>query len=111
MTARSDQTRDGRYVQGGNVERFTDRLGWWERRVFSSSPTDVVVTIDPKYNGRPDLMAFDAYGKPWLAWIILQYNNIVDINVEFVQGRVIKLPTVGRINREFLTKPQYVSPL
>lgn len=111
MALRSDQVRNSRYVQGGTVERFPTRLGWWERRTFASSPTDIEVTIDRKYAQRPDLMAYDAYGKPWLAWVILQYNNIVDINEEFISGKVIKLPTNFRVNTEFLTNTQNVTPI
>jgi len=104
--ARSDQQRDGRYTQGAvTVDSFPNRIGWWERRVFPSDTSDVPITISSVYAGRPDLMAFDAYGKATLAWVILQYNNIVDINLEFVTGATIKLPLPQRINTDFLTQP------
>jgi len=107
--ARSDQTRDGRYVQGGTVEQLRDRLGWWERRIYAPSVTDIKLTITPRYAVRPDLLAYDVYGKATLAWVILLYNNIVDINLEFAEGKEILLPTRERVQTEFLTKPLVVS--
>lgn len=103
--ARSDQIRDGRYVQGGSSEQLEDRIGWWDRRPFAPSVTDVTLTITTRYAKRPDLLAFDAYGKATLAWVILQYNNIVDINEEFIEGSQIQLPTRERVMTEFLTRP------
>lgn len=103
-TARSDQVRDGRYVQGGTPDQFSNRIGWWERRAFAPSVTDVVLPLPARYALRPDLLAYDVYGKATLAWVILQYNNIIDINVEFVQGATILVPTRERVQTEFLTK-------
>lgn len=105
---RSDLVKDSRYSQGGEVEVLQSRLGWWERRIFEMSVLDVPITISRKYDKRPDLMAFDAYGRANLAWVLLQYNNIVDINEEFVEGKEILVPTAQRVLTEFLTKTQKV---
>lgn len=104
MAVRSDQVREGRYVQGGTPEQFRNRLGWWERQVFPRSRTDIQLTLTPRYAFRPDLLAFDVYGKSSLAWVILQYNNIVDINEEFAEGKQILVPTRARVVTEFLTR-------
>lgn len=102
---RSDLNRTGRYVQGGVSDSFSDRIGWWERRILAKSSSDVAITITARYHKRPDLLAADLYGRPTDQWVILQLNNIVDINVEFVQGKQIVVPTKQRMNQEFLTKP------
>lgn len=100
---RSDQRRDGRYVQGGKVDVKGNRLGWWERRIFPKAHSDIQYTITKKYTGRPDLLAYDMYGRANLQWFILQYNNISDVNVEFVEGAEILLPTSQRVFGELLS--------
>lgn len=97
---RSDKARSGRYVDGGAVEAYPTRIGWWERTVLATSVTDVTLTIESKYDKRPDLMSYDLYGRANLQWLILQYNNIVDINTEFVEGAQITLPTRARVFSE-----------
>lgn len=96
------QTR-GRFVHGGKSDDFGDRLGWWERNVFTTSPTDVPLELGMKYNMRPDLLAYDLYGKSSLGWFVLQYNYILDIT-EFVPGLQLILPTKSRLFREILTR-------
>jgi hypothetical protein len=101
MAQKSNTQRGGRYVQGGVVDDFTNRLGWWERTVFPKSPTDVPLVLTAKYNKRPDSLAYDLYGKSGLMWFILQYNSISDVNT-FVAGLSLILPTRDRLFGELL---------
>lgn len=101
---RSDQQTGGRYVQGGTVDVNGRRLGWWERKVFTKSPTDIPFTITSQYARRPDKLAYDLYGRASLQWFIMQYNNISDLNVDFLVGAKITLPTASRLFSELLTK-------
>ncbi|MGZ8924658.1 MAG: hypothetical protein ACXW2E_02120 [Nitrososphaeraceae archaeon] len=103
MTIKSNKAQEGRFVQGGTVEDFGNRLGWWERKIFPKSPTDVEIMLISKYNRRPDLLAHDLYGKSSLQWFILQYNNISDIT-EFEHGLTLILPTRSRLFGELLSK-------
>jgi len=104
MTARrSDQQYLSRYSSGGTTSYVGGRIGWWDRTVFTPSDTDITYTISTKYDGRPDKLAYDTYGRDGLAWFILQYNNIIDYNTEFVTGATIKLPTTARTFTELLT--------
>lgn len=103
-TKNSIELQNGRYVQGGNTTVMSGALGWWERRIFPRSTSDVQVKISTKYHRRPELLAFDVYGRATLMWVILQYNNIVDINMEFVEGKVIVLPSQSRLYTEILAK-------
>ena len=95
-----------RYTQGGDVELFRRRLGWWERdlETLKEDDTDEFITITPKHDKRPDVMAADYFGSALLMWLILQYNNIVDINEEFIAGKTIRLPTTQRVLFDFLNK-------
>ena len=101
---RSDQQRGGRYVQGGTVDVKGRRLGWWEREIFPKSPTDVTYKLTSKYAYRPDLLAYDLYGRATLQWFILQYNNVTDLYEDFKEGSEIVLPTRSRLFGEILSK-------
>lgn len=101
---RSDQQNSGRFVQGGVVAINGNKLGWWERTIYSKSPTDITYVITAKYASRPDLLAFDLYGRAALQWFILQYNNVSDVFVDFTEGTSILLPTRSRLFGELLSK-------
>ena len=100
-----DNTKS-RYTQGGDTEVFRERLGWWERdlETLKEDDTDEFIVITPKYDRRPDMVAADFLGSALLSWMVLQFNNIVDINEEFVAGKNIRLPTSRRVLFDFLNK-------
>lgn len=100
---RSDRQAGSRYVTGGTVDVKGNKLGWWERKKFPTSQTDVEYIITAKYAHRPDLLAFDLYGKPSLQWFIMQYNNIVDLYDDFNEGKRLLLPTKSRLFGELLS--------
>lgn len=101
----SVRKKNSRYVQGG-VSEFDDRfVRWWERRTLPRDDvTDSTFTLTATYELRPDLVAFDYYGRSDLAWLVLQYNKIVDINTEFVVGKEIILPSRERVFYEILNR-------
>lgn len=94
-----------RYVQGGKTTVSDFAVKWWEIRldIPKDDVTDIQYTLIDTYDKRPDLVSFDFYGKNNLDWLVLQYNNIVDINEEFVTGQVISLPSRNRVFYEILT--------
>lgn len=103
--------RYSRYVQGGQTDYKTNRIGFWDRDVskFSGNIEDIVINSLPlQYVGRPDLMAFDYYGRADLAWIILIYNNIVDLD-EFAAGIQIVIPSRNYVYGTILSKSIPVS--
>lgn len=106
MAQKSNFASKGRYGYGGGVVDYGTRLGWWEREVIPKSVTDVMVVLTSKYDKRPDLLAYDLYGSSTLMWVILQYNNIVDVNGEFVTGATLTVPTKVRVFTEILKKRQ-----
>ena len=54
-----------------------------------------LMIIQPKYDRRPDLLAFDLYGNPRLWWIFVHYkrNTIKDPIRDFTSGKKIQVPT------------------
>ena len=96
--------KDSRYVQGGITTVKSNKLDWWEKLPIKQDSTDVVVVISAVYNRRPDIMAKYFYGKSTLMWVILQFNNIVDINEEFIEGKEIRVPTRIRVQLELLNR-------
>jgi hypothetical protein len=104
MALSSLTNRIGRYKQGGGTTSLPSRISWWERRKFSPAYDDITFKITPTYINRPDLIAFEIYGRAELMWLVLQFNSIVDINEELYNGRSIKLPSQRRLQTEILIK-------
>jgi hypothetical protein len=94
-----------RYTQGGLSTLSADnKVKWWERRILEKSDDDLIVEILPRFNKRPDRLAFELYGKAELGWLILQYNVILDINDEFITNRIIKAPHPNRVIFDILNQ-------
>jgi len=101
----SVRKKNSRYVQGGISDVGKRFIRWWERDTFKHDDiTDFVYTIDAIYDGKPDLIAYDFYGRNDLGWLVLQYNNIVDITEELATGKTIVLPDKNRVFYEILTR-------
>lgn len=97
--------RSSRYVQGGTTTTFPLRLGWWDRLVMRTDDDDTFHTISNRQDRRPDIIASDIYGRADLAWLVLQFNNIADINLELRAGTKIRLPTPDRVFFDMLNRP------
>jgi hypothetical protein len=97
--------RRSRYIQGGTTELKKKRLGWWEQNIGipRDDITDIPIDITPDYAGRPDLIAADYYEDALLAWIVLQYNSIVDSKDELIPGARITIPSKQRVYYSILT--------
>lgn len=102
---KSTNNRNSRYVQGGVSEIYNSRTGWWERRKFERQDDDLVYDVGSTDVGRPDLISHAVYGKAIYAWLVLQYNNIVDVETELVVGKTLFLPTQERLILDIITKP------
>lgn len=87
-----------RYVVGGTTTQTANRLGWWERTILAFRSDDQVLTITSnRHVGRPDLIAYDFLGTEEYAWLVLQYNTILDPLSELILGVNIRLPALSRI--------------
>jgi len=102
---KSTDNRNSRYVQGGTTEIYNNRTGWWERRVFERQDDDIRYTVGVAEVGRPDTISYLVYGKATYAWLVLEYNNIVDIETELVVGTELFLPSQQRLILDIITKP------
>jgi len=66
----------------------------WQPRPIPSDDDDFPYTIQPQYNFRPDLLAYDIYGNPKLWWVFTQRNIdiLADPIYDFRSGVTILLP-------------------
>lgn len=71
-------------------------LGIYQPSLTRDNLSDEVrtVTIENKYNRRPDLMAYDYLGSSRLWWVLVHYNRekIKDPVFDFVAGTEIVIP-------------------
>lgn len=93
-----------RYVQGGTSETNKIGIGWWERRILPTDPTDIIYYVENQYAHRIDLIASVFYGDSRYWWVIAQINNIIDPYNEIEPGRMLVIPTKSRVFSELLTK-------
>jgi hypothetical protein len=63
-------------------------------RTVSAESDDFLYTIQPQYNLRPDLLAYDLYGDPALWWVFVQRNmdTLQDPIFDFIAGTKIYIP-------------------
>lgn len=69
-------------------------LGYWVGREVPTSEYDKIVTINQRYEGRPDLLSYDEYGTPsyWWVFAIRNPDTIIDPVNDFKAGRDIYIP-------------------
>jgi hypothetical protein len=69
-------------------------LDIWVPRQIPADSDDFQYTIQPQYNYRPDLLAYDIYDNPKLWWVFMQRNVdiIFDPIYDFRSGVTIALP-------------------
>jgi hypothetical protein len=107
----STDNRNSRMVQGGLTDRYSNRLGWWERRKLTKQDNDLKINVLEHEAARPDLISYRVYGKAKYAWLVLQYNNIVDPETELTTGTELVLPTKQRLTLDILTKSEGGNPI
>lgn len=84
-------------LNGGETNIKGSKLGWWERKTIEREEhSDIRIRLNAEYDRRPDLIAYDYYGTVTLTWLVLQYNNIVDLEEEFLEGMEIVIPSKAR---------------
>lgn len=76
------------------TELTQDYLNILSIRPVSAEPDDYLYTIEPQYNNRPDLLAYDLYGEANLWWVFIQRNLDVlqDPIFDFTPGTKIYVP-------------------
>ena len=78
-----------------NTPMTENYLSIWEPRPIPAQQDDYDYKIQPQYNYRPDLLAYDLYGTPKLWWVFMQRNIdiIYDPIFDFKAGIIILLLT------------------
>jgi hypothetical protein len=76
------------------TKKFPGYLGYLNARSISAEPDDYLYSIEPQYNYRPDLLAYDLYGSTKLWWVFMQRNMDVirDPLFDFKVGTQIYIP-------------------
>jgi len=94
-----------RMVQGGTSTVIGDKISWIERRDISAigDSNDISVVLDITTVYRLDRLAFKYYRNSELEWVILQYNDIVDVS-DLSIGDVIRIPSNAYVNTMILNK-------
>lgn len=85
-----------------STELFGSFLDVLTFRPITKISTDVVYTIDIMYKHRPDLLAFDLYGRADLWWVFAARNpNVLkDPLFDFVPGTTIFIPNENTIKSD-----------
>ena len=82
-----------------------ERNKFWEMRINLAESKDLddidFLIADPKYINRPDAISYKFYGNAKYWWVIAERNEINDPFTGFYQGRVIKIPTMEKVKKEF----------
>lgn len=87
------------YAKTGQLS--TGALGYLAIRPIPAAGDDVLYTIEPQYNHRPDLLAYDLYKTSKLWWVFAQRNMdiIKDPIYDIEAGTTIYLPQGPSLTR------------
>ncbi len=74
-------------------------IGRYVHREIIAAVDDTYITIDSKYNNRPDLLAYDLYGNPNYWWVFCSRNIgvIRDPIWDFTTGKEIAIPSKAHL--------------
>jgi hypothetical protein len=76
-------------------------LDLWQPRFIPAHADDKIYQIDPYYNLRPDLLAWDLYENPKLWWVFMQRNpNVMrDPIFDFYTGQIIMVTSPDQMKK------------
>ena len=89
------------YSTTQQVNDYLDYLNFWNGPFVPAANDDTLMTLDSKYNKRPDLLSFDLYDTPQLWWIFTMRNPDVirDPIYDFLTGITIYTPSKSSLKR------------
>lgn len=87
------------YYKTQQVSKYVDYLDFWTPRIIPANLDDTLMTLDPKYDKRPDLLAYDLYNNPQLWWVFAARNPdiIKDPIYDFKANTTIYVPTQNNL--------------
>jgi len=82
------------YSSTPQVFDYVSYLDFWNGVTITPTGSDTLISLDQKYNYRPDLLSYDQYGTPQLWWVFMLRNPdiIKDPVWDFVTGINIYVP-------------------
>ena len=82
------------YAGTPTVTNYVKYLDFWRGVNIPANASDKLISLDSRYNYRPDLLSYDQYGTPQLWWIFILRNPdiIKDPTWDFVTGINIYVP-------------------
>jgi hypothetical protein len=85
-----------------NTSQFGKFLDVLDVRTIPAADDDVLYQIDSFYDNRPDLLAFDLYGKAELWWVFAARNpnTLKDPLFDFAVGTTIYIPNGVKLKQE-----------
>jgi hypothetical protein len=83
-----------RYSSTQQVTKKIDYLDYWVWNGISTSLQDPIITIDRKYQHRPDLLSYDVYGTVDLWWVFMVANpdSLHDPIYDLIEGMQLTIP-------------------
>ena len=87
------------YISTLQVNYYVPYLDWWNALTIIGSNTDIIVTLNARYNRRPDLLSNDLYGTPGYWWVFAVRNPdiIKDPIFDMIPGITIYAPDKSNI--------------
>jgi hypothetical protein len=84
-----------------NTPMWGQFLDTWKGITIPADPSDARYQIDPPYNLRPDLLAYDMYGDTNLWWVFSVRNPdiLIDPVFSFIAPTIIKVPTLAVVKK------------
>lgn len=87
------------YYKTPQISKYVDYLDFWTARIIPPNLDDTLITLDPKYDKRPDLLAYDLYNNPQLWWVFAARNPdvIKDPIYDFKANTTLYAPTSNNL--------------
>lgn len=89
------------YYRTDQINQYVSYLDVWNPVSIPPAVDDLLIQLDPKYNRRPDLLAYDLYNTPQLWWVFACRNpdQIKDPIYDFKTNILIYAPTKTNIGK------------
>jgi Base plate wedge protein 53 len=87
--------RNSWYSKTPQTNNYVNYLDYWSGSYILPNVNDTQIVIDPLFNHRPDLLAYQLYGATQLLWVFMLRNpdKIKDPIYDFVSGLQIYVPS------------------
>lgn len=92
--------RDGSRYTGGVFTLDIDNEEFLVLRnnlVLDERDDDSFITVEGRFERRPDLVSQKVYGRPDLGWAIMDVNNIRQPMFELTTGQELRIPALQRV--------------